>query len=740
MLISLIFQAKNQASPAVQGLKNEIGQVGQAAQDSQKQSEKLSDAIAWGMGKAELAIGSAQSAVGFLQNAFQESTKLQLDNTATAASFAALTNRSYDEASNFVNHLNDSLSVAAAALPGTTQGYKDLAQAIQAKIIPAFEDASGAIDFKGLDSGLQDITKSFGVLSAQYGVNTQEASGLINKFIEGIGGVEGLAQTSLGIKSPVVSMLKQEIQQTGKSMEALTQQERFQILKAVGNRLVTPDVIKRTTGTVSGLVESFKTQLFDATSGTFGLMRNLAPEGEVRTSAFDSINEAINRIIGDQGFVVKVGELLSALGIKLLDPMVVLKSGVDAFSGAIQAVNDTLSYAVTYTKSGEGSLGDFIGTLPANLGFDQIGDKIKAGASYVMGLVQNFNLSEVNAGIEDFFKSLPKLVNGIIHLVTDTLTKPSTGESLSGGMNFGTQLGITLGILAGNAINFLIYGIDWGAVFVSIGNVAIAAIGVAAGLIGGFVVSGISTLAKGLIEATPSILLNFAYLELTFFSAVGEWFESASSATAKVGASAIGAVVGLVTTKWAEFTDSVVSQFNAIIEQLRQFFTSAFAPFKNAIDAAQNSVASVTSTFSGIVSKPMEAISSVGSSVLNAINPSPSAAGTTTTSPSTSPVPTVTISEPSAAHMFGGNIPHAADGLLGAAIAESRNMPSGAQLVVANDSEYILSPRGDAGVTNRGVSIGNINIYGVNDAVAIADSVIAEIESRLVAYQSGYLG
>jgi dinuclear metal center YbgI/SA1388 family protein len=75
---------------------------------------------------------------------------------------------------------------------------------------------------------------------------------------------------------------------------------------------------------------------------------------------------------------------------------------------------------------------------------------------------------------------------------------------------------------------------------------------------------------------------------------------------------------------------------------------------------------------------------------------------------------------------FAGHIPNAANGLVAAANAEAKAMPSGARLVMANDSETII-PRGKTISGGRGGNTFNFNITGDNPD-AIANKVMAKIQ------------
>ncbi|MDF5717800.1 MAG: hypothetical protein PUP93_29030, partial [Rhizonema sp. NSF051] len=94
---------------------------------------------------------------------------------------------------------------------------------------------------------------------------------------------------------------------------------------------------------------------------------------------------------------------------------------------------------------------------------------------------------------------------------------------------------------------------------------------------------------------------------------------------------------------------------------------------------------------------------------------------------------------------YSGNIPNAANGLFNAASTESSRMPLGANLVMANDKEFILAPArrpvssavssgngGGGNVVNHAGNSFVININGaVGDMKVIADEVINAIQSRI---------
>lgn len=164
---------------------------------------------------------------------------------------------------------------------------------------------------------------------------------------------------------------------------------------------------------------------------------------------------------------------------------------------------------------------------------------------------------------------------------------------------------------------------------------------------------------------------------------------------------------------------AVSSGANYVINAVSSFFQqigSVWETIKNAImsnpavqalmsvaQTTANTVGAVTSPVGGVVSTVGGALSGAGDFLSGALG--------------------------AALPKFAGNIPNAAGGLIGAAMAESRAMPSGASLVVANSSETII-PRGASLSRPTSLSIGAININGVQDAGAIADQIINEIQSR----------
>jgi hypothetical protein len=285
------------------------------------------------------AIGAATSAVSSLTKSLGEAAELQLNNASAAGTFAALTGKSFSDGEEFIDRLNSRLGEVAAALPGATQDYKTLALGIQDNLIPAFKDASGAFDSKGFEEELITITKGMEVLGASSQTAAKDVSKFAGKFLGGasLSELKNLlfAENNTGF----LALVEKRLEGTGKKLEQLTLKERKEILKAVSEQLVTPEVIKAASGSVSGLIESLKSNLFDPTNGLFGLMRDLDSKTKGNQTVLTAINESLSLLIGDDGLLTELSKTLESLGLTF-DPMLALRNGILKFNSTIKSLRD----------------------------------------------------------------------------------------------------------------------------------------------------------------------------------------------------------------------------------------------------------------------------------------------------------------------------------------------------------------------------------------------------------------
>ncbi|NJR38523.1 MAG: hypothetical protein HC781_06350 [Leptolyngbyaceae cyanobacterium CSU_1_4] len=328
-LLSLVIQAIDKASGVVNKIQGAIGGLGGSAKQAEGQAGGLSNAISFGMVKAQAAIAITQQGYAQLQGMIAESSNLQLQNMTAASTFAAMTGKSFDEAGGFIDRLNNRLAKSAAALPGATQDYATLARTIQDNVLDAFKGADGKLsDMKGFEDVLAGISESYGVLAAGSGVDIGNTGLGLSKALGGASIAE-LRQIQIFEQNPaVLNFLDERLKALGaKTLKDLDIKTRVALVKQAGDKFVTQEFKTRAAETVDGLLQSFKSTLFDPQTGIFGLSRDLSPETEGTQSAFTSLNKLLKNLLGGGGLFEQVSSILQSLGLTA-DPMQLLADGL----------------------------------------------------------------------------------------------------------------------------------------------------------------------------------------------------------------------------------------------------------------------------------------------------------------------------------------------------------------------------------------------------------------------------
>jgi hypothetical protein len=512
-------------------------------------------------------------------------------------------------------------------------------------------------------------------------------------------------------------------------------------------------------------MQAFKSTLFDPSTGIFGLMRDLRPDEKGAQSAFKSMNEVLIELIGENGLFNQVGKVLKAAGVQLMDPMELLKSGADAFANSLRWVNRTLSLVTNFLEF-TGSLEATFAQLPSIMGISgitpgKLATALGKGMSSLLGQLTSLlggtgnlvavvkpyvesGIDRVRLFITTALVELPKAIGpfiqggftkllsmapvlldvlnntvpvlflGIGSFLSTNLTRlvdfvaPLMNKQYQAMVSFlqnldvygiSVALGASVGQMLGVAVDFL-SRLDYGALLMIIGQLAIGAVAGIAGFIGGVGIGILPGLWKGIVNIGKGIGDGFT----TFMLAINQTFIDALNLLppdiANVLTIGFKATNVLLTNGWGAFIDYINKALTSGLDYLKQIGERIISPLRN------------VPIIGGMLPQPPTTANAA-----TAIAAAPTAVGA----------------------MFNGHVPNAAGGLMDAARRESAAMPRNAQVVVANNKEYILQPRGTTSV-GRGGNTFQISINGANHSPAeIAQLVLEAIEQTFTDEQTGQL-
>ncbi|MDM9583100.1 hypothetical protein [Nostoc sp. GT001] len=801
-----------------------MGGLGRSANTASGGTQSLTSAIAGGIIQANL-LGQALSLVGnaasLMGQKFEEAKTIEMGDVSAASTFAALTGKSFQESSKFVSDFSKEISLVAGALPGATKDYNKVANSIMDNVIPAFKDANGVLDQGKFQENLVDITKKMTLMGISSGTDAQAVGMFTARLLDG--NVASAKQLLFADNNPAfMGKFKEALEKQGKTekdFKTMTSKQRLELVQAVSEQFISKDVIDAASNTVDGLLAGIESSIFDPKSGVFGLLRDLTKD-EGNQTVMTAVASSIKAMMS---FFDAGASILQALGVPSVDPMLVLYNGINIFT---EWVKKASSFATNLANLAKGAGGGITG---ASAIITKIfnPDFILGSFQKLINSIQSFIKPDIlvssfrgmMGGAQKFFKpdailnGLEKLLSGVNTWIGQFFSwlVASSGKILSSGGGaigfgvIGVKLGIFGGQLIGKLIQFII-NLPWGDILIFIGNLALAAIPFAIGLIAGFRASIISEIGKGLLSIGAKLLEGLNNVVLVVSYSISEFFSylvSASETAFNLGEN-LGNLIGeklleglnnvvlvvsysiseffsylvsasetafnlgenignLAATSIQEFHSAIGSAItstqsffatigNAIADMWNQLLSAITGAIGSVINQTKSTISAPVAALNNFVTNPIgtasSAVAGVGQAVSNPIGTASSAvigAGQTAFNLGQN----IASGATNLLGFYKGHIPTASGGLLGAFATESRNMPSGASPVVANSSEFILTPAQMGRLMQGSAAVGSsakstvfspvINVYGVNDPVAIARLALEQLEIMYAQQQEGQL-
>jgi uncharacterized protein YoxC len=668
-VLSLIVSAIDKASSVLGRVSGAVKGLGGSADQATSKQDNLSNAIAFGMMKAQVAINGVQMAYGKLTAAMQEASQIELENLSTASGLEEMLG-SFDKAAKFVDDINSSLAKSAAALPGATKDYTALARTISDDVAAAFKGADGKInDVSGFKKSLESISTSYAAMAATNNIAAGNMQLFMMKALGGTASQAELMQIDALQKNPQLrTRLEEAMKQAGvKSLKDLSVEKRIKLLEEVGRKVITPEFLKRSQDTVEGMWQSFVSGLFDPMGGIFGVMRDLEPQLDGQQTVFESAKKTLAMLIGSDGLLAQVSAILESLGLTV-DPMRVLKDGIDRLNGFLSAVNKFLGSIKTGIGEGYTDFGELVQSKLRMIFADVASALNDRGfdTSSIDGFITS-TIGKINLAIERGLSWL--YTNGLPMLQQMMQQGQQNAQNLLNNLNWG-EIGVAFGGMVGRLIGGLIRtvaSLDFSGSERSILSVFMAAIQFIFGAIGGAVLGVFEGIAPGATQAAGDMVRDVGRMIVDFIKSI----------PGKIG----GAIAN-----------------GSIIQGAVNL--SPLSGVSNAVQAVAQTPIGQAITQSPPVQAAGDLLSKFTGGLFNNIAPK-----------------------------FNGHIPNAAGGLIGAAQRESAAMPSGAQVVVANSQEFILKPTGRSANSGGGGNVFNFYINGDN-ARSIADQVVAIIQQK----------
>lgn len=324
-IISVILKGIDQVTPVAKQVAGDI---------------KQGFAFAGGMALFD----KAMEIVPKLTSGLREAITLQTRYISSSGAMAAVAKISFQDATKFTEDLRIALGDIAATLPGTTQDYLSFANGINAIMVKGYNVQTP----KGLETykkDLIDISKRYELMGMSEGVQTEDSAYAIKQFLTQGYSLDSLKPLSFAQRVPhFLDEAKAELKLMGKSEKEFTKfttEQRASILKKLGNRIVSNEMISALQGTADSVLEAWKDSLFNQDRGVFGFMRKIKLRGD--RSAIDYFTELLTRL---NSLGIEAHKLASRMGISF-DPMIAIVDVITWLSNFVS----TMEGAIVTAKS-----------------------------------------------------------------------------------------------------------------------------------------------------------------------------------------------------------------------------------------------------------------------------------------------------------------------------------------------------------------------------------------------------
>jgi hypothetical protein len=705
--LSLIISAIDRATGPINKIRNSINGLGSGATQATQQAGGLSNAIAFGMVKAQAAIGAVTMGYNALTGALRESANSELEIMNAASGIAAMAGTDFDTAAKFIDKFESKLSKTVENLPGATSSYITLSRAISDNVATAFQDANGKIvDMDAYAAGLERISSAAGFLGASANLPQELTNIAISNAMGGMSEKE-LRQLAFFQRNPAVlagldRTLGTYAKKLGKAnlkLSELDPASRFKVLVETMEELAGPEQQQRAGKSVKGIFEGLRSSLFDPKTGLFGLERDLDDALDGSQAAYHRYASLIGSIFGSDGVLATFSKPLERMGFATggaRDPMKILADGFEWLDNQAKRLTTWLDKAQAkipnlnrdnfgqqlsrFVNFAQGKILQFLqGPALDNVG-EVIAQIINAATGAIVAVISGADQQQTSSVVE-------MAIIVIVREIADALTNLSWQSwaaiigTLLGPVVVGA-VGIALRALFAKAIGTALLAAVMSPAFAS------AAVGILTAVTGFF--SAIAAVPAALAVVAGALTLASIRVFVTRWNEISAMFSEIGRAFLGAGQIALG----ILTMN----TDLIKQGMQNLVDGTMGWFTQlsdAWAMMTGGETTAEKRNLANTDRATRQIEAGGGRVNADGS----VTGPTPSGAA--------GYIP----------NGAAGYIPNAASGFMGlltAAARERRAMPAGANLLVANTSETVLTREQAGAVGGALASKGGGNTFNIN--------------------------
>lgn len=228
--------------------------------------------------------------------------------TVGAAGLAAASDMGYQDSIDTLESLSSKLGKVAAKLPGANEDYITSLNALSDDVSSAAKNIDGSFDKAYFEENALKISEANTVLAKGIGMDVSMAAASMSKLAGGTTGLNTILKSdafekNVSFKNALLRNLEEQGLATD-DWSKITGQERIKIINEAYAKAFPQEAKDRLANSVEGVMEGFKSGLFDPIEGSLSFSRKIKGE-----STFDRFGVTVKQIFGEQGLIAELSRI-----------------------------------------------------------------------------------------------------------------------------------------------------------------------------------------------------------------------------------------------------------------------------------------------------------------------------------------------------------------------------------------------------------------------------------------------
>lgn len=403
--IDLIFEAIDRASNNINAISDRLNRLDSNVASIPGKFVGLQIAADLAFNALNAGLDLAASGIDFFISRLDIASQKQTEAIGTAASLGAVFGTSFQESSDILEVINQQVKEVVDVLPGATADYQKIATSI-ADNLEAIAETNGVLDIERLAGFATDISKAYRLLAPD--IDPNEIVKTLSRALSGAATLSELGNLQLFENNQALfGQIKEAVLERGvKELRELDAVTRAEIIREVGLRFATSDVIDAYADSFEGTVESFRSVF----NNIFDFNRKLS--GRNNESVLNAATETLNALFG---ILDKIGQ---GLGLAGFDQDTILETVYDV----LQQLTDLFNRIADSINPQD--IENFFNGLSLNQKMFFLGEKT---GELIAGAINNIDPAWIQTFLDQINSALNSFVIGLAVSFLDNII-PATAN------------------------------------------------------------------------------------------------------------------------------------------------------------------------------------------------------------------------------------------------------------------------------------------------------------------------